>query len=76
MRGTEAAGDDIYSHMLVEWGQFMDHDISFTPQSSATDCLTTCSNTHLCFPIQVCCRHTGVLCFVSACVLRLVCPLV
>lgn len=57
--------DDIYSQMLVEWGQFMDHDISFTPQSSATDCLTTCTNTHLCFPIQVRCKHTGLLGFFS-----------
>ncbi|XP_029683404.1 thyroid peroxidase-like isoform X3 [Takifugu rubripes] len=52
VRSTEAAGVDIYSHMLVEWGQFIDHDISFTPQSSATDCLTTCTNIRLCFPIQ------------------------
>lgn len=53
MRSTEAADDDIYSHMLVEWGQYIDHDISFTPQTSATECLTTCRNVHLCFPIQV-----------------------
>lgn len=50
---------DVYSQMLVEWGQFIDHDISFTPQSSsaafpaAADCLTTCENIHPCFPIEV-----------------------
>lgn len=68
MRSTEAADVDIYSHMLVEWGQFIDHDISFTPQSSATDCLTTCTNIRLCFPIQV--RANIRVCFSSS----LMCP--
>uniref|UniRef100_A0A3B4WRT4 Thyroid peroxidase n=1 Tax=Seriola lalandi dorsalis TaxID=1841481 RepID=A0A3B4WRT4_SERLL len=43
--------DDLYSQMLVEWGQYIDHDITFTPQSTSpspfltfTDCSSTCEN--------------------------------
>lgn len=59
LRSSSAPKADVYSHMLVEWGQFVDHDISFTPQSSSAaspagvDCLTTCENIHPCFPIEV-----------------------
>ncbi|XP_055027423.2 thyroid peroxidase [Misgurnus anguillicaudatus] len=52
--------DNLYSQMLVDWGQYIDHDISFTPQSSSqmafTDglnCLHTCRNANPCFPIQI-----------------------
>ncbi|XP_072221755.1 thyroid peroxidase [Leuresthes tenuis] len=51
--------DDAYSQLLVEWGQYIDHDITFTPQSTGraafwtnTDCHTTCENVHPCFPIE------------------------
>nr|XP_061798646.1 thyroid peroxidase-like [Nerophis lumbriciformis] len=47
--------DDTYSHMLVEWGQYIDHDITLTPQSPGKpgdDCLNTCENVYPCFPIQ------------------------
>ncbi|XP_077476619.1 thyroid peroxidase isoform X1 [Stigmatopora argus] len=47
--------DDSYSHMLVEWGQYIDHDITLTPQSPGkpdNDCLNTCKNVYPCFPIQ------------------------
>nr|XP_020464352.1 thyroid peroxidase [Monopterus albus] len=51
--------EDIYSHLLVEWGQYIDHDITFTPQSTGSaalwtgvDCLNTCENVHPCFPIE------------------------
>lgn len=52
--------DDAYSHMLVEWGQYIDHDITFTPQSPGKpgdDCLNSCKNVHPCFPIQVNCNQ-------------------
>lgn len=52
--------DDDYSQLLVDWGQYIDHDITFTPQSISksafwtdTDCYQTCDNVHPCFPIKV-----------------------
>lgn len=50
--------DDSYSQLLVDWGQYISHDITLTPQSTSTDgsgvdCLKTCENVHPCFPIQV-----------------------
>ncbi|XP_070403291.1 thyroid peroxidase isoform X1 [Nothobranchius furzeri] len=51
--------DEEYTQLLVDWGQYIDHDISFTPQSSSStaawtdvDCYNTCENVHPCFPIQ------------------------
>ncbi|TSK13447.1 Eosinophil peroxidase [Bagarius yarrelli] len=48
------------SHLLVEWGQWIDHDLSLTPQSPSTasfktgaDCTRTCSKDTPCFPIQI-----------------------
>lgn len=48
----------MYSLLLVEWGQYLDHDITFTPQSSVAslnfpNCSNTCENVHPCFPIKV-----------------------
>ncbi|KAM7376690.1 hypothetical protein PAMP_006403 [Pampus punctatissimus] len=44
--------DDAYSKMLVEWGQYIDHDVTFTPQSTGKHCMNTCENVHPCFPIK------------------------
>ncbi|XP_041828818.1 thyroid peroxidase isoform X2 [Melanotaenia boesemani] len=51
--------DDDYSQLLVEWGQYIDHDITFTPQSTSraafwtdVNCHETCENVHPCFPIK------------------------
>ncbi|XP_040916622.1 thyroid peroxidase [Toxotes jaculatrix] len=59
MSSSSKSEDDIYSQLLVEWGQYIDHDITFTPQSTGSaafwtgiGCLTSCENMHLCFPIE------------------------
>uniref|UniRef100_A0ABM5F0S2 Thyroid peroxidase n=1 Tax=Pogona vitticeps TaxID=103695 RepID=A0ABM5F0S2_9SAUR len=52
--------DNLYSEMITAWGQYIDHDLAFTPQSisqpnlaGAADCQLTCENQSPCFPIQV-----------------------
>ncbi|XP_053567314.1 thyroid peroxidase [Bombina bombina] len=52
--------DSLYSHIIIEWGQYIDHDIAFTPQSinklpllSGVDCKSTCENQNPCFPIKL-----------------------
>ncbi|KAM4618178.1 eosinophil peroxidase [Polymixia lowei] len=52
--------DATLSHLLVEWGQWIDHDLVLTPQSPSTaafktgaDCTRTCSRDTPCFPIQI-----------------------
>lgn len=57
LRTSSKLPDEDYSQMLVEWGQYIDHDITFTPQSTGllpeVDCLNSCENVHPCFPIQI-----------------------
>ncbi|XP_078256164.1 thyroid peroxidase [Rhinoraja longicauda] len=57
---TKLAEDSLYSHILVEWGQYIDHDFAFTPQSvsqtafhGGVDCKNMCQNLNPCFPIKV-----------------------
>ncbi|CAL8299347.1 unnamed protein product [Boreogadus saida] len=58
--GTETVTpDDRYTHMLMQWGQFLDHDMDATvsalSQSRFSDgqlCTTVCTNDPPCFPIQ------------------------
>ncbi|XP_077700440.1 thyroid peroxidase isoform X6 [Canis aureus] len=52
--------DDQYSDLLTVWGQYIDHDVAFTPQSASgaafgagADCQLTCENRSPCFPIQI-----------------------
>uniref|UniRef100_F6W3T9 Thyroid peroxidase n=1 Tax=Xenopus tropicalis TaxID=8364 RepID=F6W3T9_XENTR len=52
--------DDLYSHIIIEWGQYIDHDIAFTPQSvsktpaiGSVDCKSTCENLYPCYPIKL-----------------------
>ena len=52
--------DPLFTHMLMQWGQFMDHDMDLTPASQTNvgygttiSCNNTCANQHPCFPIQI-----------------------
>lgn len=52
--------DDQFSDMLTAWGQYIGHDIAFTPQSvseapfgGGAACQLACENRNPCFPIQV-----------------------
>ncbi|XP_069350570.1 thyroid peroxidase isoform X1 [Eulemur rufifrons] len=52
--------DERYSDLLTAWGQYIDHDVAFTPQSTSraafwggVDCQLTCENQNPCFPIQL-----------------------
>ncbi|XP_033874603.3 peroxidasin-like isoform X1 [Acipenser ruthenus] len=60
MIGTETiTPDDRYTHILMQWGQFLDHDLDSTvaalSQSRFSDgqhCSTACTNDPPCFPIM------------------------
>ncbi|XP_061699023.1 peroxidasin isoform X1 [Syngnathoides biaculeatus] len=60
MIGTESiTPDEHYTHMLMQWGQFLDHDLDSTvaalSQSRFSDgqlCTQVCTNDPPCFPIQ------------------------
>lgn len=52
--------DDEYTHMLMQWGQFIDHDLDFVPTavsharfSDGRFCNDTCISQSPCFPIPV-----------------------
>ncbi|XP_040523115.1 thyroid peroxidase isoform X2 [Gallus gallus] len=52
--------DNLYSDIIMVWGQYIDHDISFTPQSisrtsflTGKECQMTCERQNPCFPIKV-----------------------
>ncbi|XP_043561977.1 eosinophil peroxidase-like [Chiloscyllium plagiosum] len=52
--------DSRYAHILVEWGQWIDHDMDLTPQTTSSssffdssDCSSSCDNRGPCFPIQI-----------------------
>ncbi|XP_017287235.1 peroxidasin isoform X2 [Kryptolebias marmoratus] len=58
--GTETiTPDDRYTHILMQWGQFLDHDLDSTvvalSQSRFSDgqlCVQVCTNDPPCFPVQ------------------------
>ncbi|XP_040343781.1 putative oxidoreductase PXDNL [Herpailurus yagouaroundi] len=52
--------DDRYTHMLMQWGQFLDHDLGHTVPALSTarfsdgrPCSAVCTNDPPCFPIQL-----------------------
>lgn len=69
--------DDRYSDLLMAWGQYIDHDIAFTPQSTSkaafgggADCQVTCENQNPCFPIQVSFRKRFYVYYETKCYLK------
>merc|ERR1712142_95210 len=58
-RAMEFADED-FNHLIVVWGQYIDHDFALSPRSVATstfqgltNCAQTCNNEPPCFPIQI-----------------------
>ena len=41
------------THMLTQWGQFLDHDITLTPEEHIEDCCSEETDDDECFPIFV-----------------------
>ncbi|XP_035999616.1 eosinophil peroxidase [Fundulus heteroclitus] len=56
---SDVDSDPLYTHLVTIFGQWTDHDLTFTPHSPSIrsfndgiDCEKTCSNTEPCFPIE------------------------
>jgi len=45
--------DTRYTHMVMQFGQFLDHDISLTPKNEEVDCCAGQQNDPVCFVIPI-----------------------
>ncbi|XP_053180994.1 eosinophil peroxidase-like [Scomber japonicus] len=57
---ADVESDPLYTHLVVIFGQWTDHDLTFTPHSpvirsfsNGIDCDKSCERTEPCFPIQI-----------------------
>ncbi|XP_073322530.1 eosinophil peroxidase-like [Pagrus major] len=57
---ADVEDDPLYTHLVTIFGQWTDHDLSFTPHSpvirsfsSGIDCDKSCDRTEPCFPIEI-----------------------
>ena len=57
----DVVSDNLYTHLITIFGQWTDHDLTFTPHSpsissfnSGINCHGSCEHTEPCFPIRVC----------------------
>uniref|UniRef100_A0A665W1N7 Eosinophil peroxidase-like n=1 Tax=Echeneis naucrates TaxID=173247 RepID=A0A665W1N7_ECHNA len=57
---ADVESDPLYTHLVTIFGQWTDHDLTFTPHSpvirsfnNGIDCDKTCERTEPCFPIEV-----------------------
>ena len=60
LSSQKIVNDKVYTHMLMQWGQFLDHDLDMTPAGlsrfvygDSKSCKSTCVNQDSCFPIQI-----------------------
>nr|XP_046242082.1 eosinophil peroxidase-like [Scatophagus argus] len=57
---SDVESDPLYTHLVTIFGQWTDHDLTFTPHSpvirsfsNGIDCDKTCDRTEPCFPIDI-----------------------
>ncbi|CAJ1068228.1 eosinophil peroxidase-like [Xyrichtys novacula] len=57
---ADVESDPLYTHLVTIFGQWTDHDLTFTPHSpvirsfsNGIDCDKSCERTEPCFPIQI-----------------------
>ena len=58
--GKSASSDQKLTHMVMQWGQFLDHDLDFTAMAPSiqrfsdpgTACKDSCEREAPCFPIH------------------------
>ncbi|XP_070712179.1 eosinophil peroxidase-like [Pempheris klunzingeri] len=57
---ADVESDPLYTHLVTIFGQWTDHDLTFTPHSpvirsfnSGIDCERSCERTEPCFPIEI-----------------------